>query len=325
MFMNPTADAPPARYPVRMVALRTGLSAHLLRAWERRYGVVTPRRSEGGQRLYSDLDIDRLARLKRLVERGHAIGRIASLPLEALAQLEEAPDAGAVQETDSAGRIEDEARAGTIQGFNDAALRATLALDAVRLQEGLERAAVTLGVPDFLETVAVTTLEDIGHGWAERSVTVAQEHMATAVFRRVLGWLLGVYQSEAAAHRLVVATPPGEQHEIGALMVAVSAALEGWSVTYLGPDLPVEDLLGAIVQTRADAVALSVVYAGDDRGMPGVLRKIRAGLPPDVALLLGGAGAGHAHARLRSADVHLIDSLADLRSALQRLAAERKA
>ncbi|HET8836096.1 MAG TPA: MerR family transcriptional regulator [Gemmatimonadales bacterium] len=307
-----------------MVALRTGLSPHLLRAWERRYGVVTPQRSEGGQRLYSDADIERLTRLRRLVERGHAISRIASLPLEALAELEESAGEAA-QETDGAGRLEDEARARSIREFNDRILRATLALDAAGLQEVLERAAVTLGVPDFLDAVAVTTLEDIGHGWAERSVTVAQEHMATAVFRRVLGWLLGVYRDESAAHRLVVATPPGERHELGALMVAITAALEGWSVTYLGADLPVEELLGAIGQTRAEAVGLSIVHPGDERRLANVVREIRAGLPPDVALLLGGAGARRIHARLDSPGVHLIDSLADLKPALQQLVPQQQA
>jgi DNA-binding transcriptional MerR regulator/methylmalonyl-CoA mutase cobalamin-binding subunit len=318
--MNPTVDPPVARYPVRLVALRTGLSPHVLRAWERRYGVVTPRRSEGGQRLYSDLDIERLARLKRLVERGHAISRIASLPLDALAQLEEASAGDAAKEGDSADPLEDQARAKSIQEFNDRALRATLALDAAGLQDVLERAAVTLGVPDFLEMVAVTTLEAIGHGWTERSVTIAQEHLATAVFRRVLGWLLGVYQTDSATHRLVVATPPGERHELGAMMVAVSAALEGWSVTYLGADLPVAELLGAVEQTGAEALALSIVHADDGRGLTTMVQEIRAGLPPTVALLLGGAGAQRVHARLGSPDVHLMDSLADLRPTLHRLA-----
>ena len=319
--MNSPADTLAAgRYPVRLVALRTGLTPHLLRAWERRYAVVTPRRSEGGQRLYSDLDIERLARLKRLVEGGHAIGRIASLPLDALAQLE--LEAGPpVQDAAGIGRVEDEGRAGSIQGFNDAALRATLNLDAGRLQEVLERAAVTLGVPAFLETVAVTTLEDIGHGWRERSVTVAQEHLATAVFRRVLGWLLAVNQTEADAHRLIVATPPGERHELGALMAAILAAVEGWQVTYLGADMPVDELVAAVGQTQAKAVALSLVGAGDERGALKALREIRAGLPPGVALLLGGAGARGVHAKLDDPGVHLTDSLADLRPARQRLVA----
>jgi methanogenic corrinoid protein MtbC1 len=285
---------------------------------------VTPSRSEGGQRLYSDLDIERLARLKRLVEQGHAISRIASLPTEALAQLEEETGSRVAQDVGDTLRLEEQARARSIQEFNDGAMQAVRALDASGLEEVLGRAAMTLGVPDFLETVAATTLEDIGHGWTERSVSVAQEHMATAVFRRVLSWLLGVYQTNSAAHRVVVATPPGERHELGALMAAISAAAEGWNVTFLGPDLPVEELLGAIGQTRAEAVALSVVQPGDERLLR-ILRDIRAGLPPRVALLLGGAGAQSIQAGIESAGVHLIGSLADLRAALQRLAAEPQA
>jgi len=285
---------------------------------------VTPSRSEGGQRLYSDLDIERLARLKRLVERGHAISRIASLPTEALAQLEEETGSRVAQDVGDTLRLEEQARARSIQEFNDGAMQAVRALDASGLEEVLGRAAMTLGVPDFLETVAATTLEDIGHGWTERSVSVAQEHMATAVFRRVLSWLLGVYQTNSAAHRVVVATPPGERHELGALMAAISAAAEGWNVTFLGPDLPVEELLGAIGQTRAEAVALSAVQPGDERLLR-ILRDIRAGLPPRVALLLGGAGAQSIQAGIESAGVHLIGSLADLRAALQRLAAEPQA
>ena len=90
---DPNSSSSP-RYPVRLVALRTGLSAHVLRAWERRYAVVSPTRTEGGQRLYSDLDIERLLHLRRLTERGHAIGRIASLPLAELARIEDETAAG---------------------------------------------------------------------------------------------------------------------------------------------------------------------------------------------------------------------------------------
>lgn len=316
--MTQTADDPPARYPVRLVATRTGLSPHLLRAWERRYGVVTPGRSEGGQRLYSELDIERLSRLRRLVERGHAIGRIAQLPLEELARLE--AETGPAATGGGAGGLEGEARGRSIQEFNDAALSAARQLDAATLQELLERAAVSLGVPDFLEAVAAPTLEEIGHGWAERSVSVAQEHMATAVFRRLLGWLLGMYQNRSAAHRLVVATPPGEVHELGALMAAITAAAEGWGVTYLGPDLPVDELLDAVGQTGAEAVALSIVHAGDARGLLTTLREISGGLPSGVALLLGGAGARAFGARMDVAGAELIDSLAELRPALRRLA-----
>src|SRR5512141_668232 len=87
--MPTSTESQTPRYPVRLVALRTGLTPHVLRAWERRYGVVSPGRTEGGQRLYSELDIERLRLLRRLTDGGHAIRRIASLPLAELARLDE--------------------------------------------------------------------------------------------------------------------------------------------------------------------------------------------------------------------------------------------
>lgn len=312
--MDDTAELDTPRFPVRLVSVRTGLSPHVLRAWERRYGVVSPTRTEGGQRLYSQLDVERLRLLRRLTDRGHAIGRIAALPLDALARLDEEAGSGG----------EPAASAGSgARDFTAAALRATRRLDAAELQAILERAAVTLGVPDFLDGVVATALEDIGHGWAERSISVAQEHMATTVFRRVLGWLLGVYEVSGVAPRLVVATPPGQVHELGALMVAVSAAAEGWAVTYLGSDLPVEDLLAAAEQTGARAVAISVVYSSDEQHLLAALRETRAGLPKTLPLLLGGAAAARIRGQAEADGLVVLESLPELRATLKRLAEEQ--
>ena len=313
------------RYPVRLVALRTGLTPHVLRAWERRYGVVSPARTEGGQRLYSDLDIERLQLLRRLTERGHAISRIASLPLTDLARLDEetagTEDAGA--SADGEGRRGDEVeeiRPRSVGESVAAVLRATRRLDAVALQASLEQAALTLGVPVFIDEVVAPALIRLGDGWVEGSVSVAQEHMATAVFRRILGWLFRVYEVSGTAPRLVVATPPGQVHELGALMVAASAAAEGWGVTYLGPDLPVADLLSAVDQTGARAVALSAVYVPEGVDLLATLTGIRAGLPEQVQLLVGGAATSGIAADAEAAGALLIASLPELRSMLRRLA-----
>jgi len=303
------------------VALRTGLTPHVLRAWERRYRVVTPTRSDGGQRLYSQLDIERLSRLRRLTERGYSIGHLALLDTAELARLDEesATKGRPAPPPDTKGARPSESSVADVAA---AALRATRRLDAAELQTTLERAAVTLGVPEFLDEVVAPVLEEIGRGWRERSVSVAQEHLATAVFRRVLGWLLGVYEIEGAAPRLVVATPPGQVHELGALMVAVSAAAEGWAVTYLGPDLPVADLVSAAAETDAHAVAISVVYVPDDRDVAADLREIRAGLPARVPLLLGGAAAPAIGLERELAGVVVIDSLSELRVVLRRMGEE---
>jgi len=309
-----SADLETPRFPVRLVAHRTGLTPHVLRAWERRYGVVTPVRSEGGQRLYSQLDVERLALLRRLTERGHAIGRIASLPLDALIRLDEEMPQAPPRSSPTVQPAGETARE-----FAAAALTAVGRLDAPGLQAVLERAAVTLGVPEFLDGVVATTLEDIGRGWSEQSVSVAQEHLATTVFRRVLGWLLGVYEVAGSAPRMVVATSPGQVHELGALLVAVSAAAEGWGVVYLGADLPVADLVTAARQTGARVVGLSLVYLPEGEEILPTLKALRAGLPRQVSLLLGGAAASSVRREAEAAGLTVVESLAELRTLLRRL------
>lgn len=315
--VNEPPHDPTARFPIRLVAARAGLTPHVLRAWERRYGVVAPSRSDGGQRLYSLRDIERLSRLRRLTDRGHSIGRLAALGPDELARLEEesGPEATAKP------RLHAPSARGPAAGNGDipAALRAIRGLDAPELHSILARAAVSMGVPEFLDGVMTPVLEEIGQGWTERSVSIAQEHMATAVFRRVLGWLLDVYALEGAAPRLVVATLPGQAHELGALMAAVSAAAEGWAVTYLGPDLPVADLVSAATQTGARAVAVSIVCAPDERAVAAALREARASLPAQVPLLLGGAAASAIALERDSAGVVVLDSLAGLRVLLREM------
>jgi MerR family transcriptional regulator, light-induced transcriptional regulator len=310
-----TPDAEVPRYPVRVVAARTGLSPHVLRAWERRYQVVVPTRSEGGQRLYSGLDIERLRKLRRLVDAGHAISRLAGLSREQLDQVN-----GAEPQAAEEGGQADEAEARV-----EEALGAAARFDAARFEAVLERAAVSYGMPTFIDQIAAPTLERIGHGWADGSVSVAQEHMTSAVFRRILGWLLRVYEVHGPAPRIVVATPPRQAHELGALLAAVSAAAEGWKVTYLGPDLPVAELVRAAEEIRADAVALSIVYPGGIDGLFAALRRPGEGLPPDVPLIVGGAAMRRHRQEAESAGARVVETLPEFRSLLAGLSERRTA
>ena len=323
--MTESVESQTPQYPIRLVAVRTGLSPHVLRAWERRYGVVRPARTEGGQRLYSDFDIERLRLLRRLTDGGHALRHIASLPIAELARLDEETGRAEHVAPLSDGSSVDEVQQTRVERVGEsiaAALRATRRLDAVELQAVLEQAAVTLGVPVFIDEVVAPALVRVGHGWAEGSVSVAQEHLATAVFRRVLGWLFQVYEVKGTAPPLVVATPPSQVHEFGALMVAMSAAAEGWGVTYLGADLPVADLLSAVRQTSARAVAVSAVNEPEGADLLAALREMRAGLPERVPLLVGGAATSEIAAEAGAAGARVIASLPELRVMLRRLAAE---
>jgi DNA-binding transcriptional MerR regulator/methylmalonyl-CoA mutase cobalamin-binding subunit len=306
------ADANP-RYPVRLAALKSGITPHVLRAWERRYRVVTPGRSAGGQRLYSDDDIERLRLLRRLTAQGHGIGQLAKLPLDELERLwrEE-------EQTEEVGPTDFGMTERAVE-FRSAVFKAAQCLAAGELQGALERSAVTLGVPAFLEQVAAPAIREIGHGWQDGTITVGQEHLATAVFRRVLGWIIDTFDVNEPSARLIVGTPPRQAHELGALLAAAAAAAEGWDVIYLGADLPVGDIINATKQANAQAVALSIVTPEEDGRLVEELKQVRQGLGPEVHLFLGGAAVTRQPERFASIAAVLPESLTEFRLSLQEL------
>jgi DNA-binding transcriptional MerR regulator/methanogenic corrinoid protein MtbC1 len=278
---------------MRVVTRRTGLSADLLRAWERRYEVVKPSRSEGGRRLYSDADIERLRLLYRATLAGRSIGQVAELSTEALSGLVR-QDAKADAEAEPAGQGAQGSElmpSPPATGYLADCIRSAERLDAPGLDATLRRAAVALPAAVLLDGVVVPLLERLGTGWREGTLRPAHGHLASAVLRRLLERMIESASSPLATASLVVATPVGQVHEFGALVVAATAAAEGWRVTYLGTDLPAEDIAEAAARTRARAVALSVVFPAGDAALEDELRHLRAALPKDVTLVVGGAAA----------------------------------
>jgi DNA-binding transcriptional MerR regulator/methylmalonyl-CoA mutase cobalamin-binding subunit len=301
------------RHPIRVVADRTGLSLDVLRVWERRYSVVAPGRADDGQRLYSDADVDRLRLLRRATDAGRSIGRVAKLPTDELAELVREDDAarGVAAAPPAASR---EAR-----GHLDRAVAAVREMDPAGLEAGLRRAVVALSAADFLDGVAAPLLGAIGEGWRAGRIGVAHEHAASAVLRRVLGFMTEAAEVPGSAPGMVVATPAGQAHEFGALLAAASATAEGWRVTYLGADLPAEEIASAVRQRGASRVALSLVYPADDPGLPGELRRLRDALPAGVAVVVGGGAAERHRAVLDEIGAACVPRLADFRALLHDL------
>ena len=267
------------RHPIRVVAERTGLSPDVLRAWERRYGVVAPARSAAGQRLYSDADIDRFALLAKATRSGRPHGPTASLPLEELRRLvEEDAERGATRPTPAA-------------DHRERAFAAVADLAPERLQAVLRTAMVSLGAPVFLDDVVAPLIRRIGDAWEAGEIGIAHEHAASAAVRGVLRWLVEVIEVPAGAPRAVVACLARERHELGAALAAAAAAHAGWRVAYLGPDLPAAEIAVAALRHEADVVGVSVVAPEDAAATRAELQALRLGLPPHTALLAGGAGA----------------------------------
>jgi len=160
---------------------------------------------------------------------------------------------------------------------------------------------------------------EVGEAWRKGDLRVAHEHLATAVVRDFLAYNARHYPLSKGAKEIVVATPSGQAHEIGALFVAAAARELGWRATYLGPSLPAEEIAACTRIRNARAVALSIVYPGDDPGVPEELTQLRKLLPQDVALLIGGRAAFGYHQALRVPDVHLISDLNSLEMTLDEM------
>lgn len=275
---------------------RTGLTSHVLRAWERRYGAVTPGRTEGGQRLYSDEDVVRLRLLKRATEQGRPISMVATRPTEELVSLvgaerlhrELGGRAGKPAEAEGWS-----ADAGSASSYLRRCLEAADRLDRRTLRSELMQAVVALGAPAFLTEVVAPLLERVGELWESGELRPAQEHVASTAVRQVLDWLLGRYDPPAAAPLLVAGTPSGELHEFGALLAAAVAADAGWRVLYLGPSLPPEEIAMAAERAGAAVVAMSVVRGDDaDADRAGEeLAALRSLLPGGTLLVAGGRQA----------------------------------
>lgn len=296
------------RYGIGVVSRRTGLKADLLRAWERRYRAVEPRRIPSGRRTYTEEDLRRLKLLREASEAGHRIGQVAGLRTE---ELEERVAAERAEVAPAGG-------AGP-SALLLRALDAVAALDPRQLQGSLERAAVELSQPRLLEEFLVPLGREIGRRWQEGSLRVIHEHLASTL---VQTFLLELCQSSLAGPgtpALVAATPLRQHHELGALMAAATAAAEGWEITYLGTSLPAEELAAAVQQKQARALALSLVYPPDDPHLPDELRRLRRMLGPETPLLVGGRAAPGYARTLQEISALQLSSLAEFREVLQTL------
>ena len=229
-------------FPMRVVTRMTGLTADVVRVWERRYGAITPARTEGNARRYSSHDIERLTRLRDAIAAGHSIGDIANLADARLTALAASRDA--ITET---------------RPILAPYLEAMSELDLPRGEALLARASQLLGPRAMVLDVVLPLLREVGDRYAAGSLTVAEEHAVSAQIRAHLAILLRTTVLPAGAPRMVFGTPPGHRHELGAMMAAVLASARGVSPIYLGPDVPFEEVEGACVRSRAAVAVLSVL------------------------------------------------------------------
>lgn len=274
--MTDSPDREP-RHPIRVVARRAGVSLHLVRAWERRYGVVSPARSDGGQRLYSDADVERLRLLREAVDAGRSISQVAELPTEELAALVATDRAPAARDL-LALRL-------------DECLSAAERFDERALDLALIQGLAAVSPIEFTERLVAPLLHEVGERWHTGGLAPAHEQAVSAALRRSLTFLLGAFRAAPGAPTLVAATLAGEGHEFGALLASARAAEAGWRVLYVGPGRTAADLARLSAVNHASAVAVSLVNELDAEPLVARLLELRAALPGRVLLLAGGRAA----------------------------------
>jgi methylmalonyl-CoA mutase cobalamin-binding subunit len=159
------------------------------------------------------------------------------------------------------------------------ALALARALDSSGLDDALRRAASTMGVPAFIETVVAPLLRRVGDEWHAGRVTVAQEHLVSSLVHDIVAENMRSFAARSGGPRVLVATLAGERHAIGTALVGAAAAADGWNVLYLGPDLPATEIADAAAAAGVRVVAVSIVYVEQQRTVIDELRTLRSRLP----------------------------------------------
>ena len=279
--------------------------------WEQRYQAVAPKRTPANHRLYSQQDLERLSLLREVTLAGHNIGHVVRLTNDRLRAL-------AAAATKAQTRREAPPTPAP-ESCLEECLTAIQAFDSVALDDTLHRAHKTLGAQGVLHRVVAPLAQTLGDLWRAGNITAAHEHFATVRIRAFTTNLAQPFGSTATAPGLIVATPLGQLHDLGALLAGATAANLGWSATCLGASLPAPEIAGAAQQKRARAVALSLVYPEDDPDLPGELTRLRDLLPPETTLLAGGRATPAYRDVLERIGAVLTEDLTQFGVALDRL------
>ena len=251
---------------------RAGVSGHVLRAWERRYGLLQPVRSDGGFRLYTEADERRIRQMRDHLARGLSAAEAAQATL---------------QDDAAAGRVAAPGRLPAAAGELAGALRHAFdAFDEPAAQAILDRLVSDLSVTAVMREIVLPYLAELGDRWERGDASIAQEHFASNLIR---GRLAGLARGwgDGSGPRAILACPPGERHDLALMIFGVTLNRQGWRIGYLGADTPVEELTRTAAADPPDLAVLAATLRGALEPLTAEL----AALARTAPLALAGAGA----------------------------------
>lgn len=297
------AEAAPPTMSIRVVSRLTGVPAHTLRMWERRYGFPMPKRSKGGARLYDESDVTTLRLIRYALNAGYRPGEVVQRPVAELTRLLE----GTATQAPIPGRLP----------LVDEVLHALTSDDVISLQRQLRGAALSLGPKRFVAELAHPASVRVGELWADGKIEVRHEHVFTECLSSQLHLLLSALDEVAGAPSVLLATLPDEPHSLGLEMIAVVLAASHVTPRLLGVDTPPEQIVAAARAYRCDAVGIAIMPPADLQKVGAQLQWMLTELPRRVPIWAGGAGAWDLH--LDADGLVIIREWAGLDEAIQRL------
>ncbi len=243
-------------FPISTVSNLTGVNPVTLRAWERRYGLIIPTRTESGHRLYSDDDIERIKLILQLIDEGIAISRVKDA-LQIAKEEQQATD------VDSHWNQYQENMLRGVNNFDEGLL------------ESVYNEAMSLYPVDIVtKQLLLPLLEKLGQRWMHVSTGVAEEHFFSVFMRNKLGARFHHQNQKNQGPRLIAACLPGEQHEFGLLLFCLSAHARGYRIVLLGADMPIEQLAEVVHRSNSDGVVLSSSIDTDPAELHAQLKKL---------------------------------------------------
>jgi len=274
-------DAP--IYTIKTVVQQTGITPATLRAWERRYNVLSPGRSEGGYRLYSERDIAILKWLKQQTDSGVSISSAVAL-LERHRAAREARTGPVGQAAAAAERAGPRPTGVLAQEL----LAALLAFQEARAAAILAEAFAIHPIENVAEEIITPVLVEIGERWHRGEATIVQEHFATAFLRHRLAALFQAYEPASAGPLALTGSAAGEWHDVGILLVSLGLRRYGWRVIYLGQNVPVDHLIAEVERLRPRLVCLSATTPESANGLIEAYEAITRVDEPRPRLVFGG-------------------------------------
>ncbi len=308
-----TAD----EHPIQVVARRTGLSADVIRVWERRYSVVNPKRANNSRRLYSDEDVEKLNLLRRATSAGRRIGDVATLSIHKLRKLVDTDESAAAHMP--VAKIEQRPSTGSVMEYFDDCLDAIKHLDGQNIYRSLSDASKSLGIIFLLEDLLrplVSHVQDECRRGALRDT-----HYAITIYS-IRGFLSSLVMNEPfvdAEYKLICASPSGQVSDIAALRLAAASKSNGWQAIFLGMYGSVDEIIYAQRKSNAQLVAIGITRPADDTLLPNQLRRLRNQLNPAIEIAVTGSGAAAYFDVLQEIKANFIQTISELYLLLERI------